>query len=286
MRKTRWEFVGAISLVAAGWAQQPIALPAPSGTQASAAPQAAPERVKLFNGAPGLMAPLLLPPLTPNPPKNRCNGLKRSGSVTFSFIVDSEGRPRNIVFEHVTGNELDYLAVHVMETDVFKPATLNGAAVAGAGMLDMRLQACSETTKDQRGHKSTTIRLVSAPDQKIELPRDPQDEAALAPISDPETLLARIEQIGGSVTRPKRIFSPQMEGPDDRPMPPGSDKFSMVVDEHGLPYDVQAVSPIESYNFDEATRMVRRFRYRPARKDGMPVPVRISIEIGVVVRYD
>jgi hypothetical protein len=77
-----------------------------------------------------------------------------------------------------------------------------------------------------------------------------------------------------------------MEGPDDRPMPPGSDKFSMVVDEHGLPYDVQAVSPIESYNFDEATRMVRRFRYRPARKDGMPVPVRISIEIGVVVRYD
>ncbi len=55
--------------------------------------------------------------------------------------------------------------------------------------------------------------------------------------------------------------------------------LALVINEDGLPENVRVTKPI-GYGLDEeAIRCVQRWKFKPAEKDGQPVPVGIAVEV-------
>jgi len=78
-------------------------------------------------------------------------------------------------------------------------------------------------------------------------------------------VLNRIEAQFSDLARRKRID--------------GTVLISVTVDEHGMPVNIRVVEGV-GYGLDEeAIAAVRQYRFDPARMDGMPIPVTISVEI-------
>jgi hypothetical protein len=138
MRRFLFASAIALSLLSAGAQQQLL----PSSSSQFKLP--APETVKLSNRAPGLVEPTILPLHFESSSKGECDGQKENGNVTFSLVIDALGRPRNIFFKRPLGKEIDSIAIQVAEAGRFRPAMLNGAAVAVAGILDVHLHACNK----------------------------------------------------------------------------------------------------------------------------------------------
>ena len=256
------------------------------------------EHARLFNDVPGFTAPILRPlTITPNP-ENRCDGERQKGEVQFSFIVDGAGRPRNIIFERALGNDVDFAALRVMEVDSFKPAELIGAAVAAIGALEMRLEVCVEVRNDQSGQKSATLRLLGQPNQVYDerfrskdVVADGQHVVALATDADSTQAPILIEGKVAGVTPPKVIHAVEAQFTDYARTNhlQGAGLFRLVVDEHGLPHDiafdpsVTPKGPLDPSLVQQAILAIRQYRFKPAVKDGLPIPARVSIEVDFVL---
>ena len=207
------------------------------------------ESVKLYNGAQGLTAASLLPLQVQGPVQNECKGKNDSGDVSFSFIVDANGKARNIAFDRVHGDTMDYVAVRVMESDRFQAATLNGVPVAVSEVMKMRLELCVETAANQGGAQGHHFRLRALPEQELVTPSEAPHKAVLAPIPDPQAAPTPPEKVGNSVSPPHLLnFPPQVEFSDYARLHniQGECEFSMIVDEHGLPQDIKIVTPMEA----------------------------------------
>ncbi|MGB6743949.1 MAG: energy transducer TonB [Terracidiphilus sp.] len=252
-----------IAAAAATAAQEPASIPTP-------------ERVQLANGTPGLIAPALRPLEITPPPDSACRGKSLTGSVRLSLVTDTQGRPRNVILNRPLSNELDYLAVQVMQNDRFQPATLNGSPVAVAGTADLHVRGCIEQSKDSLGHTSISLRLQALPQVKFELEHHTMPDAALTPA------FARMDPVQPKEIRdytPPKAIAQVM--PDFRmDTQSGVCVFSAIVDEHGLPQNVRGDQCSNSDIARPATEAVRKYRFIPAMKDGMPVPVQITIEFG------
>jgi hypothetical protein len=295
MRQTGWTLatiVCVVSIACEGQRAAPAVEPAAANSPL--------EHVKLFNDVRGFMAPILLPLKLAPHVESECNGEKQSSDVRLSFIVDTNGRARNIVFEQALGNDLDYLALQIMEADRFSPGELSGAAAAAAGAVEMHFEACAEVKKDQFDEETAEVRMLAPPEQKYDLSfrpegitADGQTEVSLRPISDSFETPIRIEKVGGDVTPPKVLYSAAAEFSDyaRKKQIGGSGNFSVVVDQHGLPQDVQLdTSDADSKLLDpslvqEAIKALRQYRFKPAMKKGTPVAVRTSIEVDYRLGY-
>jgi TonB family protein len=53
----------------------------------------------------------------------------------------------------------------------------------------------------------------------------------------------------------------------------------LIVDEEGLPIAVEVLRPLGMGLDEEAVKAVNQYRFKPAVKDGQPVPARISVEV-------
>jgi hypothetical protein len=240
----------------------------------------APEDVKLANGAPGLVSPVLRPIEITPAPDAACHGRSLTGAVRLSLVVDAEGRPRNVILNHALGNDLDYLAVRFMLGNRFQPATLSSSPVAVAGIANLHLRGCDGQSKDSVGHASITLRLRALPQVDFDLEHGELPDAALTPVSAHMDAVPAGEKNG--YTPPKAINQVTPEfglGSGD-----GRCTFSAIVDEHGLP---QNILETQCSNFGiarPAAEAARKYRFLPATKDGMPVPMQITIELNKISR--
>jgi len=83
------------------------------------------------------------------------------------------------------------------------------------------------------------------------------------------------------VTAPVPLFTPEAEFSDEarRQKYQGVCMISLIVDSQGNPQAIHVVRPL-GFGLDEkAIEAVRRYRFRPAMKNGRPVPVRISVAV-------
>ncbi|HEX4031156.1 MAG TPA: energy transducer TonB [Terracidiphilus sp.] len=253
-----------------------------AAAQQTVAPRSipAPEDVKLANGAPGFVSPVLRPIEITPPPDAACDGRSLAGAVRLSLVIDTEGRPRNVILNHALGNDLDYLAVRFMLGNRFQPATLNNSPIAVAGIANLHLRGCAEQSKDSAGHAGISLHLRAPPQVDFDLEHGKLPDAALTPVSAQMDVYPAGETKG--YTPPKAInkVTPEFELGSGN----GRCTFSAVVDEHGLP---QNIHEAQCSNFDmvrPATEAARKYRFLPATKDGMPVPVQITIELNNVTR--
>jgi TonB family protein len=207
------------------------------------------------------------------------------GEVVLSILVDATGRPRNLMFLHPLGNDLDKFALQIVAADLFTPGTHDGAPVVVAQSVEVNLQACVEQKKDDAGKKTYQLRLRAIPEQKLApLPQPPEE--AVFPLrtsswNDLSSSDRGIQRIGSSVSAPVVLSSPEAEYSEEAKWEQyqGICLISLIVDAQGMPQYIQVVRKLDYGLSEKAIEAVNKFRFKPAMKNGKPVPVKISVEI-------
>jgi periplasmic protein TonB len=86
---------------------------------------------------------------------------------------------------------------------------------------------------------------------------------------------------GGSVSKPVLIFAPEAEFSDEarRQKYQGVCMVSLIVDAHGNPQNIHVVRTLGMGLDEKAVEAIRRYRFKPAVKDGRPVATFITVEV-------
>jgi TonB family protein len=245
---------------------------------------AQPDRVKVYSIGPGVtpatLLPLDLPPITAEKCKQKIDG-----KVDLSVIVDSAGRPRNIMFLHPLGTDADRFALQIANADQFKPGTVDGKPVAVAQTLKVKIQSCVVESKDSNGQKSYALKLRTIPVQElIALPNAPEDAVLIAAphlYTDTSTSNNHADRVSGSTKAPIPLFQPEAEYTDAarKAKINGSCLVSLIVDPQGMPQNVRITKSLDPGLDQTAIIAVNRYRFRPAMQCGKPVPVIVTIEV-------
>ena len=90
-----------------------------------------------------------------------------------------------------------------------------------------------------------------------------------------------VYRIGGGVSSPIPIFKPEPEYSEEarKAKWQGTVTLSVVIDEHGLPLNIKIVRSLGLGLDQKAIEAVEKWRFKPALKDGKPVPVSANIEV-------
>jgi protein TonB len=211
---------------------------------------------------------------------------KEDGTVSLFFVVDTEGVPRNITFDQPLGSDLDRFALRILAEDRFKPGTLNGSTVVVAQRDELVIQTCLTERSDRHGKNAYKLRLRSKAEQSFSnIQREPVRTILATPVTSEELEngTAQIYKPGGSVTPPVRLKLKlgNIDFTDEAILKriSGTCVFSVIVDSQGIPHNVKLLNSL-GYGLDEsATQRVRSYRYKPAMKDGEPVPAKITVEV-------
>lgn len=233
-----------------------------------------PEWVKLYSPEQGIIGPVLIK--SAYSLQSKCQGTKVDGEVKLSFVVDSNGLPRNVVFEHALANEIDLLALKIMLNTKFQPAMRSGTPVAVGRSVKMRLEVCAAQITDQSGKAKWTFQLRSNPEEKFDDWHHPPTQANLAPIMIPPGVSA--DRMSSGLTPPNELVHPP---PPDAKGHSGTFSFKVLVDEHGIPQDLQVLKSTDSTLLPQVSLCMRNMRFKPALKDGMPVPAHFTEELTI-----
>ncbi len=241
-----------------------------------------PEKVFPFGSA--ITAPELLPHVTSKPyVSDHCKG-NEEGKVTLSVIVDANGEPRNVYFLNPVGDDLDVLALkHALE-DRFKPGAKDGKPVAVAANLELTIHTCLRDEKDAQGKQQVVLHQASEPQQRLAPPTDPPQQAVLVSGSgltpNPSNPDAGIFTIGGDIKAPVEFPSaPATAAAIQRLLGGGVYKVSVVVDRYGMPERLKILDAEQPGREQQVAGIIRLWRFKPALRNGEPVPVRTEVKI-------
>jgi len=87
--------------------------------------------------------------------------------------------------------------------------------------------------------------------------------------------------VGGNVTAPVAIYQPEPPYSEEarKAKFSGTVLLSVVVDAQGNTRDIQVVKPLGMGLDEKAVETIRTWRFRPGRRNSVPVPVRLLVEI-------
>jgi periplasmic protein TonB len=91
-----------------------------------------------------------------------------------------------------------------------------------------------------------------------------------------------VYKVGGGISAPKPLDTPDPEYTEEarRAKIQGTCILWLIVDAEGHPRDIRVVRGL-GYGLDaKALDTVKQWRFEPARKDGQPVNVQVSVEVG------
>jgi TonB family protein len=169
------------------------------------------------------------------------------GSCMLSMVVGADGVPVNIHVVESAGDALDAAAIDAIKQSKFEPGMSKKQPVA------VRIRA----------------RVLFAAD------RSPAIPVLLVPM---------FRNSGGSGDYdkpPVALNSVAAEFSDEarRKKISGVVLISLLVGTDGLPTDLQVVRSVGAGLDEKALDAVSRYRFKPAMKDGNPVPARITVEV-------
>jgi len=90
-----------------------------------------------------------------------------------------------------------------------------------------------------------------------------------------------VYRVGGGVSAPVPVVWPEAEFSDEarRAKYQGVCLVSLIVDTQGNPQNPRVVRPLGMGLDEKALEAVRKYKFKPAMKEGKPVPVQITIEV-------
>ncbi len=91
-----------------------------------------------------------------------------------------------------------------------------------------------------------------------------------------------VYKVGGGISAPQAISTPDPEYTEEarNDKTQGTCILWMIVDDHGNPRDIRVVRGLGHGLDAKAIEAVKQWRFQPAEKDGHPVNVQISVEVG------
>jgi TonB family protein len=180
-------------------------------------------------------------------------GKKITGNVWLECVVKTDGTPSEIRVTRGLEPSLDAEAVKSMEQWRFKPGEKDGAPVPVKIEVMM-----SFTIGDKKGEQV-----------RLEAPPAPQ-----------------VYESGNGVSTPVVLHSvnPQYTPGMRRASVQGSVMLKCTVMPDGSVSDVTVSQSLDPELDQEATKAAKQWRFRPGKKDGQPVPVRVTIEMTFSLR--
>jgi TonB family protein len=242
--------------------------------------------VKVYAVGPDVTDPELLP-LDLSPLHTEKCRKKVDGKVVLSLLVDTAGKPRDIMFIQPLYTDLDKLALQFVAADRFNPGTHDSVPVVVSQSVEVALQGCVEETKNDAGKKTYQVRLRSQPVQKFgTIPQPPEESASLLGAeslksSGDNTPGIYRDRVGSVVKAPVPISTAAPEFSDEarREKYSGICMITLIVDAQGVPQNVRVLRALGKGLDEKAMEAVRRYRFKPAMNDGKPVPVMITVEV-------
>ncbi|MGB8258954.1 MAG: TonB family protein [Terracidiphilus sp.] len=275
--------------------------PAAAAKAGADAVHAAQESVQVYAPGGDTTAPELVP--LPEPPFTpvSCKKSERTrGEIAISTIVNDRGVPRNVYFLRPIGNDLDLMALRLVSLDRFHPGLRAGVPAAVAVSVIVTLDVCAVQKKAEDGTKKRILRLHAQPEQKLGAPEDVPSSAALvqgppqtqeskktaSPASEsngevPLPEEAKPFKAGTGVTAPRLVFSADAEYTDEarRAHINGTCLLSLIVDAYGMPQHIQVVRSLGHGLDENAVAALRRYRFKPALRNGTPVAVMLNVVV-------
>jgi len=89
-------------------------------------------------------------------------------------------------------------------------------------------------------------------------------------------------KVGGGISAPRPVTTPNPEYTEQARLAKtqGTCILWLIVDDQGQPRDIRVVRGLGFGLDTKAIEAVRQWRFQPAMKDGRPVNVQISVEVG------
>ncbi len=117
-------------------------------------------------------------------------------------------------------------------------------------------------------------RQSSSEDMRFRVLSPPGSSAAAA-------MPAGLFKVGHGVTAPKATYQPEpsFSEPARRAKYEGTVTMGLIVDKDGLPKKIHIISPLGAGLDAKAVQAVETWKFQPAKKDGVPVPVTIAVEV-------
>jgi TonB family protein len=220
----------------------------------------------------GVKLPVLVHPVLAIPPSEAA-GSDRPQVVLVNAVVGTDGVATRLQVFRSAGVSYDESAIEAIKQSRFTPGTVDGTAVPVLICLNVRF-------------------VNAAPPIPIVLPRCPGSPvprplggaAAAQSAAEPGLRNAAAEdpfRMQPGDKPPVPTFSPSAEFSDEarRLKYQGAAILSLIVTEEGFPMDIRVVRPLEHGLTEKAVEAVSQYTFRPALRNGVPVAVRISIEV-------
>ncbi len=189
------------------------------------------------------------------------------------------------MFQNPIGSDLDRFAISIAIVDRFQPGSLDGKPVVVAESLRIYLETCIVISKDPSGKIGARQVLKSVPQQWLEKPRKPPQEAVLAPVEVPDSdftrKVSRPDYFGNSKSAPVLIYSVNAQYTPTQGGKPvsGICKVSLVVDSFGLPENLHVLKSLDPGLDISALAAVNNYRFFPAIEDEEPVSAAVVVDV-------
>jgi TonB family protein len=129
------------------------------------------------------------------------------------------------------------------------------------------------------------VALRSQPEQKLGTPPHPPEDSVLTAsalsFEDTYKASAPLYRVGGKVSAPVPINTVEAEFSEEakRAHFGGVCIVSLIDDVYGRPQHMRIVRSLGYGLNEKAIEAVSKYRFKPAMKDGQPVPVEVNIEV-------
>jgi periplasmic protein TonB len=90
-----------------------------------------------------------------------------------------------------------------------------------------------------------------------------------------------VYRVGGGVTAPRLIYGPEPEYSEEarKSKYQGTVVLWLILRADGRPHDIRVSRSLGMGLDEKAVEAIRQWKFEPARKDGIPVAVQISVEV-------
>jgi len=227
------------------WAQQ--------GTPANEAYHQTPDKDGVYFFGPQVSQPTLIHAV-PAVYTNEMLKSKTLGMSVWSIVIRADGTPADAHLVEPLGTSFDAAAIDAINQSKFEPGKLNGKPVSVHVAVAVPF----------RYGKYPSVPVVGV----IERDLDPNDQGRNLANASPVVIHSVAPIFSSDAIKAKYQ---------------GVSFVSVLVGEDGVPSEAHVLRAIGMGLDEKAIEAVRRYRFRPAMKEGKPVPARTSVEVKFLI---